>query len=251
VDPHASWFVFTPGYEQLVATLQSNLLFGDAGLVVAQHLIGAVFVVTFLLVGAARSSRYFRSTPVPTRRFGFTLIYDAILGGAAGMCKDLIGTDEWKRYFPLIATLALFILFSNLLGLIPGFTPPTDNLETTAVCAVIVFLYYNFHALRRNGMAHFGHMANPAGMGWTWILAPLMFPIELIGHMARPLSLALRLRGNMVGDHAVIAAFAGIIPIVLPLPFLIMGLLVCCLQAYVFCMLTAIYIGMAVEQHEH
>ena len=251
MDPHHSWFVMFPGHDQLVEMLKSNLLFGDAGLVVAQHLIGAVFVVLFLLYGASRSSRYFRSTPVPTRRFGVTLIYDAILGGAAGMCRDLIGTEEWKRYFPLIATLALFILFSNLMGLIPGFTPPTDNLETTAVCAVIVFLYYNFHALRRNGMAHFSHMANPAGMGWTWMLAPLMFPIELIGHLARPLSLALRLRGNMVGDHAVIAAFAGIIPIVLPLPFVLMGLLVCSLQAYVFCMLTSIYIGMAVEQHDH
>jgi len=250
MDPHSSWLVLVPGYESLVATLQNNLIFGDASMVVAQHLVGAMLVVIFLLVGTSMSSRHFRSTPVPAKTFGFTLIFDAILGGVAGMCRDLIGTNEWKRYFPLIATLALFILFSNLMGLVPGFAPPTDNLETTAVCAVIVFLYYNFHSLRRNGIGHIAHMANPAGMGWTWALAPLMFPIELIGHLARPLSLALRLRGNMVGDHAVIAAFAGILPIVLPLPFLVMGLLVCCLQAYVFCMLSAIYIGMGVEQHE-
>jgi F-type H+-transporting ATPase subunit a len=250
MDPHSSWLVLVPGYESLVATLQNNLIFGDASMVVAQHLVGAMLVVIFLLVGTSMSSRHFRSTPVSAKTFGFILIFDAILGGVAGMCRDLIGTSEWKRYFPLIATLALFILFSNLMGLVPGFAPPTDNLETTAVCAVIVFLYYNFHSLRRNGIGHIAHMANPAGMGWTWALAPLMFPIELIGHLARPLSLALRLRGNMVGDHAVIAAFAGILPIVLPLPFLVMGLLVCCLQAYVFCMLSAIYIGMGVEQHE-
>ena len=82
-------------------------------------------------------------------------------------------------------------------------------------------------------------------------MAPFMFAIEAIGHLARPVSLALRLRGNMVGDHAVIAAFAGIIPILLPLPFMVMGLLVCTLQAYVFCMLTSIYIGMGVEHADH
>jgi F-type H+-transporting ATPase subunit a len=251
MDPHASWFTLFPGYEAVVALLQQNLLYGKVGVVVAQHLFGAIFVLLFLLLGASRSARYFRSTPVPTRRFGFTLIYDAVLGIAASMCKDLIGTDEWKRYFPLISTLGLFIFFSNILGLIPGFTPPTDNLETTVVCAVTVFLYYNFHGLRRNGWGHIAHMANPAGLKATWLMAPLMFPIELIGHLARPLSLALRLRGNMVGDHAVVAAFAGILPVLLPLPFLVMGTLICTLQAYVFCMLTSIYIGMAVEHQEH
>lgn len=250
MDPHSSWLVLVPGYESLVTILQNNLIFGEAGMVVAQHLIGALLVVIFLLVGTSFSSSHFRATPVPAKSFGFTLIFDAILGGVAGMCRDLIGTEEWKRYFPLISTLALFILFSNLMGLVPGFAPPTDNLETTAVCAVIVFLYSNYHGLRRNGFAYIAHMANPAGMKWTWALAPLMFPIELIGHLARPLSLALRLRGNMVGDHAVIAAFAGMLPIVLPLPFLLMGTLVCCLQAYVFCMLSSIYIGMGVETHD-
>jgi F-type H+-transporting ATPase subunit a len=251
MDPHASWFSSFPGTEQLVGILSQELIFGDVGMVVIQHLIGAVMVILFLLAGAARSSRYFKSTPVPPRRFGLTLIYDGVLGGCASLCKDLIGTNEWRRYFPLISTLGLFILFSNLLGLIPGFVPPTNNLETTAVCAVIVFVYYNFHGLRRNGIAHIAHMANPAGERWTWVLAPMMFPIEIVGHLARPLSLALRLRGNMVGDHAVIAAFAGILPVILPLPFLLLGLLICCLQAYVFCMLTAIYIGMAVEDQKH
>jgi F-type H+-transporting ATPase subunit a len=258
MDPHSSWFVFFPGHDQLLAFLRDSALilgedtaeFRNAKIVV-QHLIGAVCVLVFLLLGAARSSSYFKSTPVPTRKFGLVLVYDAILGVAAGMCKDLIGTEEWKRYFPLISTLGLFILFSNLMGLIPGFVPPTDNLETTAVCAVIVFVYYWYHSIRRNGWGPFIHMANPAGLGWTWVMAPFMFAIEAIGHLARPVSLALRLRGNMVGDHAVIAAFAGIIPVLLPLPFMVMGLLVCTLQAYVFCMLTSIYIGMGVEHAEH
>jgi len=251
MDPHSSWFTLFPGHEQFIELAQGSLLFGEAGMVVAQHLIGALCVFAFLVIGGIRASKQFKSTPVPARSFGFGMVYDAILGVAAGLCRDLIGTEEWKRYFPLIGTLALFIFFSNVTGLLPGFAPPTDNLETTVVCAVIVFFYYNFHGLRRNGMGHIAHMANPAGLKATWLMAPLMLPIEIIGHLARPLSLALRLRGNMVGDHAVIAAFAAILPVLLPLPFLVMGLLVCTLQAYVFCMLTSIYIGMAVEHQDH
>ena len=109
MDPHSSWLVLIPGYESLVSTLQNNLIFSDGGAVVAQHLVGAALVVIFLLVGTSVSSRHFRSTPVPAKSFGLTLIFDTILSGVAGMCRDLIGTHEWKRYFPLIATLALFI----------------------------------------------------------------------------------------------------------------------------------------------
>jgi F-type H+-transporting ATPase subunit a len=251
MDSHSTWWNLLPGYDNLQALLQTNVVYGETHEIVAQHIFGAALVALFLLVGALSGSRVFRAGPVPAKRFGLAAIFDAVLGVAAGLCKDIIGGHEWKRYFPLIATLGLFILFSNLLGLIPGFAPPTDNLETTAVCGVIVFLYYNFHGFRVNGIKVLTHMANPMGVWWGWFLAPLMFPVELVGHLARPLSLALRLRGNMFGDHMVIALFAGILPIVLPMPFLMLGTLVCMIQAFVFCVLSCVYISMAVAHDDH
>ena len=98
-----------------------------------------------------------------------------------------------------------------------------------------------------HGMGHIAHMANPAGEWWGWFLAPLMFPIELVSHCARPFSLGVRLAANMVGDHAVLFAFLGLVPIIVPLPFLGLGLMVCMIQTLVFILLSMIYIGMAVE----
>ena len=110
------------------------------------------------------------------------------------------------------------IFFSNLLGLIPGFAPPTDNWNTTFACSIFVFLYYNWHGVRAHGIGHLTHIANPVGTWWGWFLSPLMFPIELVSHIARPMSLGIRLSANMVGDHAVVAAFLGLVPILVPLP---------------------------------
>jgi F-type H+-transporting ATPase subunit a len=160
--------------------------------------------------------------------------------------RQIIG-DEARRYLPVIGTLALFIFFSNVLGLIPGFIPPTDNWNTTFACSLFVFLYYNFHGLRAAGLAHIAHMANPMGAWWGWFLSPLMFPIEIVSHIARPFSLGVRLATNMIGDHAVLAAFVGLMPVLLPIPFLALGLLVCTVQTVVFVLLSTIYISLAVN----
>jgi len=253
LDSHSvSWFSYVPGYTDLRDYFLNGQIWGtpDYPEMIAQHIYGAIFVILFLALGAFATRRTFKNGPVPANRFGLSAVFDTLLGVAAGLCRDIIG-DEWKRYFPLIATLGLFILFSNLIGLVPGFVPPTDNLDTTMVCGVIVFLYYNYHGLRKNGMHHITHMANPVGETWGWILAPLLFPIELVSHLARPLSLALRLRGNMVGDHAVLVIFSGMLPLFLPMPFLVMGTLVCVIQAFVFCVLSCVYISLAVAHDDH
>lgn len=164
--------------------------------------------------------------------------------------RQIIG-DEASRYFPVIATLGLFILFSNLLGLLPGFLPPTDNWNTTMACGGFVFIYYNFHGLRVNKLGHLKHIANPAGTTMGWFMAPLIFPVELVSHCARPFTLGLRLAANMMGDHAVLFAFLGLVPILVPLPFLALGLLVCFVQTLVFVLLTMTYIGMAVAVADH
>ena len=187
---------------------------------------------------------------VPDAEISVRNIFELVLESLYNQMKTIIG-DDAARYFPVIGTLALYIFFCNVLGLIPGFLPPTDNWNTTFSCAIFVFVYYNYHGLRVNGFNHIVHLANPIGETWGWLLAPLMFPIEVISHLARPFSLGVRLATNMVGDHAVLAAFLGLVPVLLPIPFLALGLLVCTIQTFVFVLLSIIYIALAVEEAHH
>ena len=133
--------------------------------------------------------------------------------------------------------------------LIPGFPPSTDNLNTTIACGMIVFIYFNYQGLRALGFGHISHLANPVGEWWGWILAPLLFPIELTGLIVRPFSLGIRLAGNMIGDHSVMVAFTSISPLLLPMPFFFFGLVVCVVQTLVFCLLTCIYISLHVSNN--
>jgi F-type H+-transporting ATPase subunit a len=172
----------------------------------------------------------------------FEVLADTVLGLMAGV----IGEKAAKKYLPLVGTLFLFILFSNLLGLIPGFLPPTSTLKTNLAMSVLVFLLSHVFGVREHGLKYFKHFLGP-----IWWLAPLMLPIELISHIARPVSLAMRLMGNIVGDHTLVLVFFGIAPFLLPLPFMVMGVLVCVVQAVVFSLLATVYIGQAVAHEDH
>lgn len=153
---------------------------------------------------------------------------------------------DGERYFPLIATLGLFILLSNLLGLIPGFMSPTSNLNTTAACAIIVFFIYNYEGIRVHGLgAYLKHFMGPMPL-----LAPLMFPIEIISHLARPLSLSMRLFGNIFGEDKVLFILFLLVPFFVPLPMMAFAIFTSFLQAFVFMLLSMIYIGGAIE-HAH
>jgi F-type H+-transporting ATPase subunit a len=142
----------------------------------------------------------------------------------------------------LIGSLAFFIFFSNVLALIPGFLPPTDTLKTNAGLALVVFLMTHIYGVKENGLAYFKHFLGPVAL-----LAPLMLIIEVISHIARPISLALRLMGNMAADHKVTMVFFGLVPLLVPVPFLLLGAVVVIVQTLVFCLLTMVYISMAVE----
>jgi F-type H+-transporting ATPase subunit a len=148
-----------------------------------------------------------------------------------------------KAYFPLIATLTLFILVSNLIGLIPGFAPPTASLNTNAALAVTVFAMTHIVGVREHGLKYFKHFVGP-----VWWLAPLILPIEIIGHLARPLSLTLRLFGNMYGHEIVLMIFFTLVPLLLPIPMMVMGILVAFIQTFVFMLLSMIYIAGALEE---
>lgn len=162
-------------------------------------------------------------------------------------CKQVIGEDHADDYFPFIASTFLFIFISNLIGLIPGFLPPTEYLSTTLALGVFSFVFYNIQGMKVQGVGpYIAHFAGP-----LLLLAPLIFPIEVISNLIRPLSLALRLRSNMMGDHIVLTQFSNLVPLFVPIIFMVLGLLVSFIQAYVFTVLTMVYINLAVSHHDH
>ena len=146
-------------------------------------------------------------------------------------------------------TLALFIFVCNIQGLIPGLIPPTDTLKTNLVFALLVFVVYNVAGVLTNGLSYLAHFLGPKIGGFPWLF-PLFLPIEIVSHLARPVSLSLRLTGNIVADHKVVAVVAMMVPLLVPLPFLLLGTVVAIVQTLVFTLLTIIYIGLAVEHAE-
>lgn len=205
---------------------------------------------------------------------GMQNFFEVVLEQFQQLIDDVIG-HEGRRYLPLIATLGLFILVGNLLGLVPGMYGPTTNLNTTAACALVVFFAYHWIGIRKQGpVAYLKHFMGPVPLA----LKPLMFVIEIISHLARPLSLTLRLFGNMVGGHillaiifflmgldgligwalsgspigAVVGGIGGAVMILFTVGFLYpLKILVSFLQAFIFVMLTMLYISGAIEEAEH
>jgi F-type H+-transporting ATPase subunit a len=173
---------------------------------------------------------------------GLQNLMEAVVNGIDGLIEETMG-EEGKAYFPLIATFALFILVCNLIALIPGFYPPTANLNTNAALALTVFVLTHVVGFRKHGIGYFKHFMGPI----IW-LAPLMFVIELIGHLARPLSLTLRLFGNMYGHEVVLMIFLALVPLFLPIPMMLMGVLIAFIQTFVFTLLAMIYIAGALEE---
>jgi F-type H+-transporting ATPase subunit a len=175
---------------------------------------------------------------------GMQNFMEVVVGGIENMVVETMG-EKGKPFFPLIATLALFILVSNLVGLIPGFYPPTANINTTAACAVVVFVTTHIVGVKEHGAGYIKHFLGPI----IW-LAPMMFFIEVIGHFSRVISLTLRLFGNMNGHELVLMIFFGLAPFLVPLPMMLMGVLVSFIQAFVFMLLAMIYIQGSLE-HAH
>ncbi len=161
--------------------------------------------------------------------------------------KAVLGEKDASKYYTYVATVFILIFISNAIGLIPGFLPPTETLNTTLPFGVLTFLYFNFMGMKEQGVVNYlKHFAGP-----LWYLSVLIFPIEIISICIRPLSLALRLYGNMYGDHMVLTTFSGLAPAIVPIVFMFLGLLVCFIQAYVFTMLSMVYISLATAHHDH
>jgi F-type H+-transporting ATPase subunit a len=161
-----------------------------------------------------------------------------------GMVDDFIG-PKGRSYVTLVGTMFLFILIGNLMGLVPGLKAPTSSINVTLGCALTVFVYYQFHGIKEQGIVSYvKHFLTPPGAP-IWI-APIYFPIEVISHLSRVLSLSVRLFGNIFGEDLVILILASLVPFVVPLPMMVLGLITSALQAYIFSMLTTIYLAGAV-----
>lgn len=222
---------------------------------VAHVFMAAVVFVLLLLLAYGVSKRL--SDPekavVPETTMSGTVFFEVIMGGILTMLQTSMGmsAEKAKKVLPLVASLAAFILFSNLLGMIPGFLPPTDNLNTTLALGLTVFLATHYYGIKHSGLAYFKHFFGPIIAWYALPLMILMFLIEMISHIARPVSLALRLMGNMFGDHKVLGIFLGFGFILVPLPIMLLGMLVCIVQTLVFCLLTMVYFSIALEDAEH
>ncbi|MEZ0575943.1 F0F1 ATP synthase subunit A [Halodesulfovibrio aestuarii] len=171
-------------------------------------------------------------------------VFEVIIGGLEDFVVSNIGEDGRKIFHVLIA-LFLFIITMNLMGLVPGFDAPTANVNTNAAMALFTFGYYNWIGLRRWGVGYIKHFCGP-----FWWLSPLMLPLELISHCARPLSLTLRLFGNIRGEEIVLILFFLLAPIVGTIPIYFLFGLAKCLQAFIWFMLSMIYLKGSLE-HAH
>lgn len=161
-----------------------------------------------------------------------------------GLLHDFIG-HKGARYLPLVGTIGLFILIGNLIGLVPGLMAPTSSINVTLGCALTVFVYYHIQGVREQGLGpYLKHFAAPPGA--PLFIAPIMLPIEIISHFSRVLSLSLRLFGNIFGEELVILILFSIVPFLVPLPMMFLGIITGSLQAFIFVMLTTIYLGGAV-----
>jgi F-type H+-transporting ATPase subunit a len=173
---------------------------------------------------------------------------EILLEGIAGQMREMLG-PSWAKYLPLVGTLGLFILISNLMGLVPGLGGPTSYIETNLAWAMIAFGISEYVSVKEQGpLNYLKHLAGP-----VIYIAPIMFIVELVSHAARLVSLTLRLTGNMFADHTLVAVFLGfgVINLFVPWIFMGLGLFVAFLQAFIFTYLTIIYIGQALEAAHH
>lgn len=173
-----------------------------------------------------------------TLRNVLELVVDAI----ADLARDNMGND-WKRWFPLVGTIFFFILVSNLMGLFPGLGGATSYVETTTAWAIISVVIAEYVGIRTHGFGYIKHFLGP-----IWWLAPVFLILEIPLHIARVLTLSVRLLANMFADHTVVGVWLMLVPFVVPAIFMGLGLVIAILQAFVFSLLTMIYIGQALEE---
>ncbi len=194
---------------------------------------------------------------IPESKISIRALFEGTVGYFDDLCQTVIG-ENGRLYTPAFAAIFLFILINNLVGMIPGMTPATENYNTTFAMAIPVFVTYHILGIREHGLHYIDQFTGPRkGMSFMILiwLVPLMVVIELISHLVRPLTLTLRLGSVMMGDHKVLESMLSLTPgwfalIPIGVPFYALGILVSIIQAFVFSLLSMVYVSMAIS-HDH
>jgi F-type H+-transporting ATPase subunit a len=228
--PHFTWTQLIPG----VVHHYSHV----ATLLIVTVLISALGLYARASLGNGETA------VIPTGKFSVRGIFEVFTEYIASLADQVIG-HHGRVFAPYFASVFTFVLFNNFIGLIPGMTPATENFNTTFAFGIFSFLAYNAIGLKEGGLGYLKHFLGPV----LW-LAPLMLIIELISHFIRPLTLGLRLANVMTGDHTVLSVFLGLAPFGPAIPFYAMGMLVCTIQAFVFTLLSMVYVALATA-HDH
>lgn len=211
------------------------------------HIATSVVSVSLMFVLAALgrvSLGQGKEAVIPSKGFSLKGIFEQLIEFNASLADTVIG-HEGRAFVPMFTTIFFFIFINNIFGLFPGMAPATENINTGMAVGLFVFTVYNGFGFYVHGLSYFKHF-----MGPIWWLAPMIFVVELFSHLVRPLTLGLRLKANMVADHTVLGVFTELVPYVVPTPFYLMGLFVSAMQAFVFTILSMIYVAMAMS-HDH
>ena len=204
---------------------------------IPEQVMYALFVVVLLSTISLLATRRLAVYPGNAQN-----VMEVIIGGIDSLLNEIMGHNG-RQFFPLIATLGIFILTSNLIGIIPGFESPTSNINTNAAMAIVVFLSTHVVGVKNHGLKYFKQF-----MGPVWWLTPLMLPIELISHVSRPLSLTFRLFGNIKGEDIVLLVVLFLVPYFVPIPVFILMIFTSLVQTLVFMLLAMMYIAGAMEE---
>ena len=227
---HFNWTQLIPGVGHHYAHV--------ATLIIATSLIMIVGLVARVSLGKGEAAI------VPAGKVSIRGFFEMLTDYIYTLSQQVIG-HHGRAFAPYFAAIFTFILINNFIGLIPGMTPATENFNTTFAFGMFSFLAYNVVGLKEGGMGYLKHFLGP-----VLALAPLMLIIELISHFIRPLTLGLRLANVMTGDHTVLAVFLDLFPVGPSIPFYLMGMLVCTIQAFVFTLLSMVYVALATA-HDH
>jgi len=226
-----TWVSVIPGLSALPAHAATSLL-----------VTGALILFAYL---ANRQLATASDAAIPDDSLTLRNLAELLVEGVSGMAEGVLG-HKGRRYVHLYGSFFLFILCANLIGLVPGFAPPTSNFNVTFALGVTSFVAYNVYGFREQGVDYLKHFVGP-----IWWLGILMVPLELIDNFVRPFSLGLRLFGNMTGDHVVLEIFTNLTKVVVPVAFYALGAFVSLIQAFVFTLLSLVYVSLAVGHGDH
>ncbi len=187
----------------------------------------------------------------PAGSFGLKAIFEFLTEFVQGLVDMVIG-KHGRKYIPMFAAIFTYIWANNLVGIIPGMTPATENINTSLAMGIFMFLIYNYYGFQEHGFKYLQHFVGPSlgNLVLAILITPIIAVVEIISNMMRPITLGLRLSNVMKGDHTVVGVFTDLAPLIVPIPFYVMGLLVCFLQAMVFTLLSMVYISLATA-HDH